>query len=231
MFDAYIAISPSLQWDDGELVERAESVFSDAKSLNKYVFMSIADEGGEMLENLSRLSDFFRYRGPEGLVWDFRLLEGDDHGTAPIRSTYLGLRMIYPRWRVPRGFYSDPSLAGLQRHYARLSEDYGYAITIPEERINDLGYMVMGNGNTAGAIEIFEGNVEQFPGSANVYDSLLQHRDLRAEPRPDEGKDRGVGFHGRQASRKSRSACRAPPIHGGPCASSKWSKSRSSNRP
>ena len=173
-FDAYIAISPSLHWDDGELVERAEAAFANVEELNKYVFMSIADEGMEMLSNLSRLSEYLRYSGPDGLIWDFRVMEGDDHGTVPIRSTYLGLRMIYPRWRTPRGFFDEPTLAGLQRHYSRLSEEYGYAIPVPESRINMLGYMVMGNGDVAGAIEIFELNVEKFPDSANVYDSLAE---------------------------------------------------------
>ncbi len=173
-FDAYIAISPSLQWDDGELVERAEAAFAKVEELNKYVFMTIADEGMEMLTNLSRLSEYLRYSGPDGLIWDFRVMEGDDHGTVPIRSTYLGLRMIYPRWRTPRGLFDEPTVAGLQQHYSRLSEEYGYAIPVPESRINMLGYMVMGNGDVAGAIEIFELNVEKFPDSANVYDSLAE---------------------------------------------------------
>jgi len=173
-FNSYIAISPSLQWDDGELVERAQAAFANVEQLNKYVFMSIANEGGEMLANLSRLTEFLTYSGPEGLVWEFRLMEGDDHGTVPIRSTYLGLRLTYPRWRIPRGFSSEPKLSGLQQHYAKLSAEYGYTVPIPEGRINWLGYMVMGSGDIAGAIEIFEANVERFPGSANVYDSLAE---------------------------------------------------------
>jgi tetratricopeptide (TPR) repeat protein len=75
---------------------------------------------------------------------------------------------------MPHGFNSEPTLAGLQQHYGRLSEEYGYAIAIPEGRINMLGYMVMGNDDIARAIEIFELNVEKYPGSANVYDSLAE---------------------------------------------------------
>ncbi len=40
--------------------------------------------------------------------------------------------------------------------------------------INQLGYMAMAGGDLAGAIEIFEANVEEFPESPNVYDSLAQ---------------------------------------------------------
>ena len=173
-FDAYIAISPSLQWDDGELVQRAQTTLGGMDELDKYVFMSIADEGGEMLANVSGLADFLTYNGPDGLTWEFHLMEGDDHGSVPVRSTDLGLRMIYPRWRVPRSFFAEPKLAPLQQHYAKLSDEYGFHIPVPENMINQLGYMLMGSGDLAGAIEIFELNLKNFPGSANVFDSLAE---------------------------------------------------------
>jgi len=173
-FDAYIAISPSLGWDDGELAKRAQTTLGGMDELDKFVFMSIADEGGEMLANLSGLAEFLRYKGPEGLVWEFRLMEGDDHGSVPVRSTDLGLRMIYSRWRVPRSVFAEPKLAALQQHFSRLSDEYGFHIPVPETMINQLGYVLMGTGDLAGAIEIFETNVENFPGSANVFDSLAE---------------------------------------------------------
>jgi hypothetical protein len=101
-------------------------------------------------------------------------MEGDDHGSVPVRSTDLALRMVYPRWRVPRSFFAERQLAPLQQHYARLSDEYGFDIPVPENMINQLGYMVMGSGDLAGAIEIFEVNVKNFPGSANVFDSLAE---------------------------------------------------------
>lgn len=173
-FDAYIAISPSLQWDDGELAQRAQTTLGGMDELDKYVFMSIADEGGEMLAEVSGLADFLTYNGPEGLTSEFRLMEGDDHGSVPVRSTDQGLRMIYPRWRVPRSYFAEPDLAPLQRHYTRLSDEYGFHIPVPENVINQLGYMLMGGGDLAKAIEVFETNAENYPGSANVFDSLAE---------------------------------------------------------
>ncbi|MEO8398679.1 MAG: tetratricopeptide repeat protein [Ignavibacteriaceae bacterium] len=41
-----------------------------------------------------------------------------------------------------------------------------------ESELNTFGYELLKNGNTDEAIKIFELNVESFPESANVYDSL-----------------------------------------------------------
>jgi len=173
-FDAYIAISPSLQWGDGEVAERIRSRFADVERLDKYVFMSIADEGGEMLAQISRLAEFFKYDGPAGLEWEFRPMDGDNHGSVPVRSTYHGLRRIYPRWALPSSFYAEPQLATLEKHYARLTEEYGYPILVPEVAINQIGYIILGRGELEEALELFETNVERFPESANVYDSLAE---------------------------------------------------------
>ncbi len=98
-------------------------------------------------------------------------MEGDDHGSTPVRSTYLGLRMIFPRWRAP-GFMFEQGLEAFDQHYSKLAEEYGFEIPVPERTVNGLGYQALGQEDFAKAIEIFERNVATFPHSANVYDSL-----------------------------------------------------------
>jgi Tfp pilus assembly protein PilF len=40
--------------------------------------------------------------------------------------------------------------------------------------MNSLGYQLMGNGRMDEAISVFKTNVERYPNSANVYDSLAE---------------------------------------------------------
>ncbi len=47
-------------------------------------------------------------------------------------------------------------------------DEYDYR----EPELNTLGYMLLGRGRTADAVEVFKLNVELFPQSANAYDSL-----------------------------------------------------------
>jgi len=60
--------------------------------------------------------------------------------------------------------------ASLER--IRDSRDAGEDVYIEEASINGIGYAFMNDGHLAEAIEVFKFNVEAFPSSFNVYDSL-----------------------------------------------------------
>ena len=169
-FDAYIAISPSLWWVNGVVVDRAESLFSPGgKFAGKTLYMSLADEGNDMYTYYRRFEELLRYKAPEGLAWQAMMMEGDDHGSTTLRSTYHGLQFVYPRWRLPR--FAD-GLEDMRRHFARLSTEYGYEIELPQGRVNRMGYHLLQIDKIEEAIAAFQFNVEHYPDSANVHDSL-----------------------------------------------------------
>src|SRR5258708_2454667 len=45
LFNAYIAVSPSLQWDDGRTLHLAQEFFANQKEYRKALFFSLANEG------------------------------------------------------------------------------------------------------------------------------------------------------------------------------------------
>ena len=49
VFDAYIAISPSLQWDDQRLALEAASVFENTPELTADLYMTVGNEGRALL--------------------------------------------------------------------------------------------------------------------------------------------------------------------------------------
>jgi tetratricopeptide (TPR) repeat protein len=101
----------------------------------------------------------------------------EDHGSVVLRSHYFGLRKVYEDWRAPRDVKSGAVLGGLKgadAHYAKLSEKYGYNIPTPENLINQIGYQYLFDGKPDDAIATFKTNVERYPASANVYDSLAE---------------------------------------------------------
>ena len=71
-----------------------------------------------------------------------------------------------PQTRLPAG-----GLAGIEQHYQAWSKRLGYPVSA-ERSINSFGYSLLGAKNVAGALAAFRRNVELFPDSANVYDSL-----------------------------------------------------------
>jgi predicted Zn-dependent protease len=44
----------------------------------------------------------------------------------------------------------------------------------PELMMNNLGYQLMGDAKMDEAIRVFKNNIERYPNSANVYDSLAE---------------------------------------------------------
>ena len=171
LFNATLAISPSLWWDEGRTVKQAQTLFEAQPELRAQLYLTLAGEGGEMLAEFQNMETLLRYRAPGGLRWQAHVLDGEDHGSIPIPSVHAGLRAFFPRWQVPP-FARQGGLEAIDRHYASLTGDYGYAIQTPEALINNLGYQALGSQEMDRAVEIFRTNVERYPASANVYDSL-----------------------------------------------------------
>jgi tetratricopeptide (TPR) repeat protein len=64
----------------------------------------------------------------------------------------------------------------------RKLRDSGGDLYFEEASLNGLGYLWLNTGKLADALEIFKFNVEQFPASANVYDSLGEAYMKSGEP-------------------------------------------------
>jgi uncharacterized protein len=173
VFNSFIAVSPSLQWDNQLMCRRAEEFFKDRKELNKILYFTIANEGGAMREGFDRFKNILAKNSPKGFEWDSLLMEDEDHGSVVLRSHYFGFKKIFDGWQV------SPALArqgmdAAEEHYKKLSAKFGYTILMPEQLMNNLGYALMGGGKMDEAIKAFKTNVERYPGSANVYDSLAE---------------------------------------------------------
>jgi tetratricopeptide (TPR) repeat protein len=73
--------------------------------------------------------------------------------------------------RDPKDGLPVGGLKGVEQHYRELSERFGFPVSA-ESTINQLGYNLLARKRIDEAIAAFKRNVELYPGSANVYDSL-----------------------------------------------------------
>ena len=140
--------------------------------------MSLASEGNTdnpMARNFAALEKSLSEHAPEGFSWKAEHYPDETHGSTVLRAHYAGLRTIFNGWEAPhdeKTFAYVGGLAGIEDHYRKLSERFGYIIPVPESDINQLGYQLTGDGKFDEAIAAFKRNVELYPESANVYDSL-----------------------------------------------------------
>jgi predicted alpha/beta superfamily hydrolase len=177
MFRAVLAISPSLNWDGDTPIRQATS-FSEKRTVaNATLFVAMADEeSGDPRPNLlDRLEAALAASKAQDFRWQVMRMPDEDHGSVVLRAQYWGLRDVFEGWRLP----TDPEtrvfsgkLDDLEQHYAQLSKRYGFSVIPGENVINQLGYQYMGREDLDSAIEVLSYNVELYPSSANVYDSL-----------------------------------------------------------
>jgi len=177
LFNSYVAVSPSLQWENREELKRAEQFLKNQKELKVTLFASIGNETGGISECFDSFKELLSKTNIKDFAWQAERFADEDHGSVVLRSHYFGLRKVYEDWQAPRDPKSGAMLGGLkgaEAHYKKLSEKFGYSIPVPENLINQIGYQLLAEGKPEEAIATFKANVERYPDSANVYDSLAE---------------------------------------------------------
>ncbi len=176
LFNSYIAVSPALQWENAEALHRAEEFLKNQKELNVTLYTSLGNEPGPIGESFDKFKEALAKTNIKGFEWQAERMEDEDHGSVVLRSHYFGLRKVYAGWQGPQDATGAivGGLKGADEHYKKLSERFGYAIPVPENMINQIGYQYLFDGKPEEAIAAFKANVERYPGSANVYDSLAE---------------------------------------------------------
>ena len=176
LFNSYIAVSPSLQWENSDELKRVTDFLKNQKESKVTLFASIGNEPGPIGEDFDKLKDLLAKSNIKSFEWQAERMADEDHGSVVLRSHYYGLRKVFDGWQAPR----DPNgaisggLKGADEHYKKLSAKFGYTIPTPENLINQIGYRLIFDGKPEEAIAVFKTNIERYPASANPYDSLAE---------------------------------------------------------
>jgi predicted alpha/beta superfamily hydrolase len=177
MFSALLAVSPSLNWDDDLPIRQAGSFLDGRDELDVTLFVAMADEeeGDPAPTRLDRLEKTLNEADADGFEWAVMRMPDENHGSVVLRAHYWGLRKVFESWQLPTDPENGRFVGGLDEiktHYAGLSKKYAVTIVPDERTVNAIGYQVLGRDEFDPAIAIFRYNVELYPASANVFDSL-----------------------------------------------------------
>lgn len=167
LFNALIAASPVLGYDDNFVIKRAEELFKQNREWKKTLFMSIGDEP-DYVKGFKAFEELLKRTKPKKFEYEFREFKDENHASSVLPAFYAGLRKIFAGWTPP----VSGSVMELENHYRRLSERFGYQIVIPEALLNQIGYQYLRAKNYAEALEVFKKNAANHPNAANCYDSL-----------------------------------------------------------
>lgn len=174
LFDALIAISPSLTWDDRWAFKQASALIESNKLLNNTLVLTMANEGEAPRREFDALSTLLGAHPVPGLEFTPLSFDDEDHGSTVMPAEYAGLKAVFASWRFVADARANPLtlMRAAELHYERLSKRAGVTMPIPESTINVIGYRLLATGHTPEAIDVFKRNTELYPGSANVWDSV-----------------------------------------------------------
>lgn len=168
LFDAYISISPFLQFADNYMVTEVEKKLRLLKKPVSF-FMSIGDEP-PYFEALEKTSDLFIKKQDPNFHFNYEMINTEDHMSNPYISLYKGLRFVFNDWQIPDDII-NLGLDAINGYYENISVKYGQKTIPPENILNNMGYALLQNNDIENAITVFKANTLFYPESPNVYDS------------------------------------------------------------
>lgn len=178
MFNAYIAISPSLWWDEQYVLKQAKTWKPDFTN-KKYLFFSDGSEGGQFHKDALSLNTLLKAKQVAKLKLNYVYYPKESHPAEPVKATYDALRFIYhpiypPEFDTLSSFiYFKPDM--IIQYYKQVSVQDGYEVKPPEAVVDRLAHYLLSlnnSNNHKDANELLELNATNYPTSWNVYNSL-----------------------------------------------------------
>lgn len=201
LFNNYIAIDASLWWDNSMMLNLARENFEKKSYKDENLYLAIANtlfDGitlDEALADTSAESFFIHIQALhqfaeladqeklDGLQVNWKYYPNEGHTSMPLIATYDGLRSQFEWYGFddskimeffnPQGTQTPEELIRLFTDHAIVqSENLGYTVLPDESSVNQMGYIFLANMMPHMALACFELNVNNYPQSSNVYDSL-----------------------------------------------------------
>lgn len=192
LFNSYVCIDPSMWWDKQRLLQQAEKKLAEKKFEGKSLYLGIANtmqpgmnlikvqtdtsSDTKHIRSILKLKSAFEKNSQNGLRFRSKFYPGDSHGSVPLITEYDALRFFFDFFPLKLGMkdFTDTTgalAAKYRNHFSILSRKMGYQIKPDEEEINFIGYDFLQRKIYKTAESLFKLNVENYPGSFNVYDS------------------------------------------------------------
>ena len=198
LFNAYIAIDPSLWWENKKLVQQAKKDFAKNKYQNVSLFIARANDMPIGMDTLAVLKDssintvlyrsvrefvnILKLKKSSGLRWASKFYPTEVHETIPLNGQYDALKFLFDINQFKSNLLQiDPekyskSASNIDslfvRHFKKVSQRMGYTVVPPKDLVNQLGYSCLNLKKWSEAEFFFKLNIYNYPQDANVYDSM-----------------------------------------------------------
>lgn len=202
LFDNYLAIDPSLDWDNQKLLKQSKEVIKSNSLEGKSLFITLSGQLhrqnsditiNNVMQDSSEYTlfarsniEFFKFAESNkqdkfNVKWKF--YKDDLHGTVPLPSIIDGLIYFFEWYRMEKtdklnsfDTPKDELYEIIEYRANKLKSHFKYQVPpYPEDLFNMLGYMNMEMQQLEKAKMYFELCIEYYPESTNAYDSMAEY--------------------------------------------------------
>jgi len=202
LFNSYVAIDPSMWWDNQKLLQQSKTALDKNKFEGRTLFLAVANTMAKGMDTVQvktdtnrmslhirsilQLGHYLNADNKNDLTFNWKYYPDYDHGSVPLVAGYDALRFIFTfyNFNIPFAEFFTPSYKSdtiISAHYRYVSRQMGYKVSPPEQLINGLGYQLMGLKQFERAFHFFEMNTGNYPESFNAYDSMGDYYNARGD--------------------------------------------------
>ena len=195
LFNAYIAIDPSMWYNNESFLKNTVAQLPKQNMNGKRLFVGTANTmpkgmpvsqlktdnttETQHIRSIFKLDNFLK-TNTNDLLYAQKYYETERHNTIPLLCEYDGLRFIFDYYLLDlseKDFADSTALIAstLKTHYINVSEKMGCKNSAPELLINYLAYEALGKKQYNKAQSLFKLNIESYSKSSNVYDSYADY--------------------------------------------------------
>lgn len=172
VFDACIAMSPSLYWNSQIEIFKAEKFLAGRTTFNKLLYMTMGDEREEMVASSKKFSEVLEKYPIPDFAWKYEPMIDETHASIKLKSLYNGLEFIFSDLRnIER--ITDSGFADFIR---KLDNKYGYRIKLSEDILFGAYTDFWDSGKFEDAVDVVRYFANEHPASF----SKLAHRFVQA---------------------------------------------------
>ena len=199
LFTNYIALDPSLDWDEGRWIQDSLDRLPGLSLEGHSLFLAVANEIIRFSDTLTletvrtdtspfslgiRSAISFAQAQEElsnGLAFSWKFYEKDIHGSVALPGMRDALVGIYDFWELKKpSLYNDPdtpidTILSLIREQSRAREaGMGYPLPMELELLDMLAHFYADTGQLAKARGVLSLTAEYYPSDASLHESLVE---------------------------------------------------------
>lgn len=185
LFNAYIAVSPNLEYGNYEVLKKVEKLLASSPTVNSFLHVSVGDtDEYEKLfyKGIKRLDSMLTSAKIRGLRFNVDYLVNENHLSSPVTELPRALKSLSKLMARPANseivaIINNESLSlyeELRKRYSELEEWFGYTYQPSENDLNSIAYVALYNKKAGESVKILNWALELYPDGINLYDSKAE---------------------------------------------------------